>query len=251
MSRRALRLSARDHPAGLQLVQRRLLLRGGLSLGALSLLTGCNLEDNDAVDRLLSRMSRLNDHAQAALFSPTRLAREYLPSDITDPFPFNAYYPEDRAPTIDAASWRLELGGMVAQRAPWTLTELRALPQVTQITRHVCIEGWSAIGQRGGVRLSDFLKRIGADTRARYVSFRCADDYSTSIDMPTALHPQTILAVSFRGDALPRAYGAPMKLRVPTKLGFKNPKYIIAMNVQNTFPGGFWEKYGYNWFSGL
>jgi len=147
MSRRAPRPSARDHQAGLQLVQRRLLLRGGLSLGALSLLTSCDLEDDDAVDRLLSRMSRLNDRAQAALFSRTKLAREYLPSDITDAFPFNAYYPEDQAPTIDPASWRLELGGMVAQRSPWTLTQLHALPQVTQITCHICIEGWSAIGQ--------------------------------------------------------------------------------------------------------
>ncbi len=245
------RPKARDHKAGLQSLQRRLLLRGGLSIGALTLLTGCNLEDDDAVDRLLTRISRMNDRAQAALFSGSRLAPEYQAADITDPFPFNAYYPEERAPTIDGGNWRLELGGMIGERAPWTLAQLHALPSVSQITRHICIEGWSAVGQWGGVRLSDFLQRIGADTRAEYVSFRCADDYSTSIDMATALHPQTILATTFRGTTLPRAYGFPIKLRVPTKLGFKNPKYIVAMTVTNEYPGGFWEKYGYNWFSGL
>ena len=129
--------------------------------------------------------------------------------------------------------------------------ELRAMPQESQITRHICIEGWSAIGQWSGVRLRDFLVRIGADTRARYVAFRCADDYRGSIDMATALHPQTLLALTFRGAPLPPRYGFPLKLRVPTKLGFKNPKHIVAIEVTNTFPGGFWEDYGYNWFSGL
>jgi DMSO/TMAO reductase YedYZ molybdopterin-dependent catalytic subunit len=146
---------------------------------------------------------------------------------------------------------RLKVGGLVEHREPWTLERLYGLPQTSQITRHVCIEGWSAIGQWSGVKFSDFLARVGADRRARYVAFRCADDYSTSIDMATALHPQTLLALRFRHAVLPRKYGFPMKLRVPTKLGFKNPKHIMAINVTNDFPGGFWEKYGYNWFSGL
>ncbi|HST76540.1 MAG TPA: molybdopterin-dependent oxidoreductase, partial [Acetobacteraceae bacterium] len=85
----------------------------------------------------------------------------------------------------------------------------------------------------------------------RYVAFRCADDYTSSIDMATALHPQTLLALGWRDEVLPRKYGFPMKLRIPTKLGFKNPKYIMAMSVTNTYPGGYWEDQGYNWFSGL
>jgi DMSO/TMAO reductase YedYZ molybdopterin-dependent catalytic subunit len=244
------RITLANHRAALRRLPRRALLRGSLSVGALTLLTGCNLEDDDAVDRMLLAMSRWNDLVQAALFSRTRLAPEFRETDITEPFPFNAYYPIDQVRNVDGATWRLELSGAVAERRPWTLAELRALPAASQITRHVCIEGWSAIGQWGGVPFSDFLARIGADTRARFVSFRCADDYRSSIDMATALHPQTLLALTFRGAPLPPKYGFPVKLRVPTKLGFKNPKHIVALEVTNVYSGGFWEDYGYNWFSG-
>jgi len=94
------------------------------------------------------------------------------------------------------------------------------------------------------------LRRIGADTRAHYVGFKCADRYYSSLDMATALHPQTILALDYGAGPLPDAYGFPVKLRVPTKLGFKNPKHIVAMFVTNEYPGGYWEDQGYNWFSG-
>jgi DMSO/TMAO reductase YedYZ molybdopterin-dependent catalytic subunit len=238
------------HRQGLARVSRRLLLRGSLSIGGLALLTGCNLDNDDAVDRVLSAMSRWNDAVQAALFSRARLAPTYEEADITDPFPFNAYYPLSEVRHVDAAAWRLELSGLIAEKRPWTLAELAALPQTDQITRHICIEGWSAIGKWGGVPFRDFLALIGADPRARYVAFRCADDYRGSIDMATALHKQTLLTLTFRDKPLPPAYGFPIKLRVPTKLGFKNPKHIVAIEVTNTYPGGFWEDYGYNWFSG-
>ena len=231
-------------------VQRRLLLRSGLSLGALTMLTGCNLSDGDAVDRVLWAMSKFNDRVQALLFDPNRLAPTFSPADITDPFPFNAYYPEDNAPEVDGDAYKLEVSGLVADKQPWTLARLRALPQESQITRHVCIEGWSAIGQWSGVPFRTFLDRVGADTRAKYVGFKCADRYYGSIDMATALHPQTIMALDFRGEPLPDKYGFPMKLRVPTKLGFKNPKHIVAMYVTNDYPGGWWEDQGYNWYSG-
>ncbi len=244
------RLNPADHRRGLELASRRLFLRGTLSIGALSLLSGCNLEDDDTVDRVLSAMSRWNDRVQAALFSRARLAPTYSEADITDPFPFNAYYPFDQVRHVDGGTWRLEVAGLINERRAWTLADLAALPQSSQITRHICIEGWSAIGKWGGVPFRDFLARIGADTRARYVSFRCADDYRSSIDMATALHKQTLLALTFRDAPLPAAYGYPVKLRVPTKLGFKNPKHIVAVEVTNVYPGGFWEDYGYNWFSG-
>lgn len=234
----------------LRRLERRLLLRSGLSLGALTLLTGCNLQDGDTVDRVLWAMSRFNDRVQAMLFDPNTLAPTYAVSEITTPYPFNAFYGEDDAPEIDAASWKLEVSGLVQDRTSWNLGRMRTLPQESQITRHICIEGWSAIGQWSGVPLHVFLDRIGADTRAKYVGIKCADRYYSSIDMATALHPQTVLALDFIGKPLPTEFGFPLRLRVPTKLGFKSPKHVAALYVTNDYPGGFWEDQGYNWFSG-
>ena len=231
-------------------LERRLFLRNGLSLGALTLLTGCDLTDGDAVDKVLWAMSRWNDKVQAFLFDPDRLAPTYTASDITQPFPFNAFYDIDDVPDIDGADWRLEVSGLVQDKAPWTLERLRTLPQESQITRHICIEGWSAIGQWSGVPFRTFLEHVGADLKARYVGFKCADRYYSSLDMATALHPQTILALDYGKDPLPPQYGFPLKLRVPTKLGFKNPKHIAALFVTNDYPGGYWEDQGYNWYSG-
>ncbi len=231
-------------------LERRLFLRQGLSIGALSLLAGCELTDTESVQGVLWAMSRWNDGVQQWLFDPKRLAPEFPESRITKPFPFNGYYPESEVRVVDGSSYKLELAGMVREKKPWSLAELYALPQVSQVTRHICVEGWSAIGKWSGVRFSDFLARIGADTTAKYVGFQCADDYYGSIDMATALHPQTILAFKYADQLLPPKYGYPMKLRVPTKLGFKNPKHIAAIFVTNEYPGGYWEDKGYNWFSG-
>lgn len=229
---------------------RRLFLQRSLTLGGLSLLTGCNVSDASGIETALTAVSRFNDKVQGWLFDPTKLAPTYPDSMITRPFPFNAYYGEDEVEEVDGDAWRLELSGLIADRKPWSLPQLRALPQETQITRHICVEGWSAIGKWGGVPFSHFLKRVGADTTAKYIGFKCADDYFTSIDMATALHPQTIMALSYDGQELPPKYGYPMKLRMPTKLGYKNPKHIQAIFVTNTYPGGYWENQGYNWFGG-
>ena len=236
--------------ADVKRMERRLFLRQGLSLGALALLSGCSITDDEQVQSVLSRISGWNDDVQGWLFNPNRLAPEFPESRITTPFPFNGYYPENEVIAVDGGQYKLELGGMIKERRPWTLTELYALPQVTQITRLICVEGWSAIGKWSGVRFSDFLQRVGADTSAKYVGFQCLDNYYTSIDMATALHPQTQLTFKFGDQVLPAKYGFPMKLRMPTKLGFKNPKHIAAIFVTNEYPGGYWEDKGYNWFSG-
>jgi len=230
---------------------RRFFLRGAASLGALAVLSGCDIIDGDTSENALRVISRMNDRVQAWLFNPNTLAPEYPESMVSRPFRFNAYYSRDEAPEVDGGSYQLEIGGLVDNKKPWTLPELYQLPEVSQITRHVCVEGWSAIGTWQGVRLSDFLKRIGADTRAKYVWFQCAEGYSNTIDMPTALHPQTQLTLKYDHQILPRDYGFPIKIRIPTKLGFKNPKYVTAMWVQNNDAGGYWENQGYNWFSGL
>ena len=229
---------------------RRQFLQRSLSLGGLSLLTGCNISDQASVDAALTTVSRVNDRVQGWLFDPSRLAPTYPDSMITRPFPFNAYYGEDEVEQVDGDAWRLELSGLVADKRPWSLPQLRALPQQTQVTRHICVEGWSAIGKWGGVPFAHFLDLVGADRTAKYIGFKCADDYYTSIDMATALHPQTIMALSWDGQPLPPKYGYPMKLRMPTKLGYKNPKHVQAIFVTNTYTGGYWEDQGYNWFGG-
>ncbi|AVG39107.1 molybdopterin-binding protein [Achromobacter insolitus] len=229
---------------------RRAFLRTSLTLGGLAMLSGCSLSDDESVEKALTSVSRFNDRVQGWIFDPNKLAPTYPESMITRPFPFNAYYGIDQVRHVDEESFRLEISGLVADKRRWRLEELRAMAQVDQVTRHICVEGWSAIGKWGGVPFSDFLKRVGADLSAKYVGFKCADDYYTSIDMPTALHPQTILALTYDGQTLPPEYGFPMKLRMPTKLGYKNPKHIQAIFVTNTYPGGYWEDQGYNWFGG-
>ena len=229
---------------------RRLLMKRAVTLGGLSLLSGCAVTDETSAENMLKKISRLNDDFQAWLFDPNKLAPTYAESMITKPFPFNAYYGRDEIPEIDEEDYLLEVSGMVADKHSWTLAELRQLPQTSQVTRHICVEGWSAIGKWGGVPFATFLNRIGADLSAKYVGFKCEDDYYTSIDMPTALHSQTLLTLTYDGKTLPPEYGFPMKLRMPTKLGYKNPKHIVAIFVTNTYPGGYWEDKGYNWFGG-
>lgn len=229
---------------------RRAFLRRSLTLGGVSLLSGCGISDDSHVEAALSSISRFNDRVQAALFDPSRLAPTYPDSMITRPFPFNAYYGADEIRQVDGDAWHLEVTGRVSAGRRWSLAELRALPQSVQVTRHICVEGWSAIGKWGGVPFAELLRRSGADLTARYVDFRCADDYHTSIDMATALHPQTILALDWDGAPLPPEYGFPVKLRMPTKLGYKNPKHIHTIVVTDAYPGGYWEDQGYNWFGG-
>ena len=191
---------------------RRLVLRGGLSLGTLILLTGCDVVDDVSAESLLMKVSRFNDRVQGWLFDPNRLAQTYPESAIKRPFRFNAYYPESDIPEVDGDTYELVLNGLIENKETWSLERLRALPQETQITRLICVEGWSEIGKWTGVRLSDFLKRIGADLTAKYVWFRCAEGYHSSIDMPTALHPQTQMTLAFDGKELEPKYGYPMRI---------------------------------------
>jgi DMSO/TMAO reductase YedYZ molybdopterin-dependent catalytic subunit len=199
----------------------------------------------------LAVMSRFNDRVQAAIFGRNRLAPTFSDAQAVKDFRYNAWYGPEKAPKMSAADYRLTLAGMIADKQPWTVEKLHALPQVTQITRHVCVEGWSMIGKWGGAKLSVFLQRIGADTTAKYVGFECADGYYEGIDMPTALHPQTLMAFKLSDDILPTPHGYPFKILIPTKLGFKNPKFVTTIYVTNQQPKGFWTDRGYNWFSGI
>jgi len=171
-------------------IERRLFLKQGLSLGALTLLTGCDVTDTGAVQSVLNGISRWNDRAQAAIFNSERLMPTYPESRAVKDFRYNAYFGQNQIPKIDGASYKLNLAGLIDRRNAWTLPELYQLPQESQVTRHVCVEGWSMIGKWTGVPFRTFLQRIGADTTAKYVGFECADGYYSSIDMASALHPQ-------------------------------------------------------------
>jgi DMSO/TMAO reductase YedYZ molybdopterin-dependent catalytic subunit len=231
-------------------MSRRLLLRAA-PVSSLALLTGCDFSDADAVQTVLRGVSAWNDRVQAALFRPGKLAPEFPEAMAVKDFRYNAWYGAEKAPDLKAADYRLVLAGRIADKKPWSVEQLYGLPQVTQITRHVCVEGWSMIGKWSGARLSTLLEKVGADTSARYVGFECADGYYDSIDMPTALHPQTLMAFRLHDEILPRRHGYPFKLRIPTKLGFKNPKFVTTIFVTDQAPRGFWPDRGYNWFSGL
>jgi len=240
-----------EHEALIREIDRRRILRGTLSLGALTMLTGCNVTRTDAVQSVLKRMSQFNDKVQELMFRPNHLAPTYSEAEVVKPPRFNAYYDiEDIAP-VDAATWKLELAGRIADKRPWNVRQIYELPEQEWIIRHICVEGWDYIGQWSGVNLRHFLERIGADLTAKYVSFRCADDYYGSIDMASALHPQTILATKYAREPITDPFGFPLRLRTATKLGFKNPKWITAIEVTNEYRGGYWEDRGFNWFSGI
>ena len=232
-------------------LERRGLIRRGLSLGPLVMLTGCDVKRPEAVESALLAISHFTDGVQGWLFDPNKLAPIYSASRILRPPKFNAYFDVIDLKPVDGATWRLEVSGLVTEKRAWTLQDLRALPQASMVIKHVCVEGWSYIGGWSGPTLRSFLERVGADLRAKYVAFKTTDDYPSSIDMATALHPQTLLATQYGGDTLTDPFGYPVRLRMATKLGYKNPKWITAIEVTNTYPGGYWESRGFSWFAGI
>jgi DMSO/TMAO reductase YedYZ molybdopterin-dependent catalytic subunit len=232
-------------------IDRRNVLRGALSLGALTFLTGCNVSEADQVQTVLRAVSDWNDRAQRFIFRPNHLAPTFSEAQVVKPPRFNAFYDVEDVKPVDVAGWKLELSGLIGDKRPWTAEKIYQLPEQEMIIRHICIEGWDYIGQWSGPNLRMFLERVGADLTAKYVAFQCADGYTESIDMATALHPQTILATKYAKEAITDPFGFPLRLRTSTKIGFKNAKWITAMEVTNSFPDTYYRKEGYNWFSGI
>ena len=201
---------------------------------------------------LLKKGLAFSDWASARLYRRGHLATIFADSELTpfEKFPINGYDVED--PGVIFENWTLTVGGAVKKPGDYTLAQIQALPKMRHNTRHVCVEGWDVIGRFGGARLSDFLSMIGADTTARFLTVTCADDYYESLDMATALHPQTLLCYEMYDQPLTRKHGAPLRLNIPTKVGYKQAKYLADMKVTNILEKvGYWEDQGYSEFYGL
>lgn len=244
------------------------------SLGALSaiFLSGCDrLNDTNWFPKLLTAGERLSHGAHKVLIPRKAMAQEFTAADLSPQFRSNGTSDPD-SPTYQALAsnnftdWTLAVDGLVTAPATFSLAQLRALPQRTQITRHDCVEGWSAIGKWSGVQLGEVLQVVRPTATAKYVVFHCADPmnsdgtspYYESIDMDDAYHAQTILAYELNDDPLPVANGAPLRLRVERQLGYKHAKYLMRIELADSLDhiyggkGGYWEdSNGYQWYAGI
>jgi DMSO/TMAO reductase YedYZ molybdopterin-dependent catalytic subunit len=202
--------------------------------------------------RLLATGIDFSDHASATMFGGHRKVT-FADSAVVplSKFPYNYYDVLD--PKVDLQNWTLTVSGDVQHPSEYSLSQITALPKVTQNTRHVCVEGWDVIGNFGGSRISDFLHLVGASPSARFIEVECSDDYYESIDMESALHPQSLLCYEMYGKPLDRGHGAPLRLQMPTKLGYKQAKYLETIRVTSVLSPqrGYWEDQGYSWFGGL
>ena len=227
-------------------VDRRAFLAAGVTL----FLTGCSREKS-RLDHLMKAVSHLNDGVSARLFSPTRLSRKYDPSRRSSSFP--SYFLSPMTPRLeDPAAWTLEVGGRVRTPLSLTLEEVRALGRLTYTVKHHCVEGWSAIGTWTGTPLNRIADRAGVLPEARYVRFDSFDaGYYNGWDLPSAMHPETILAWGFNDRDLMPDHGAPLRLYAPHKLGYKLTKYLTRITFTTDRPGGYWEDQGYPWFGGV
>jgi DMSO/TMAO reductase YedYZ molybdopterin-dependent catalytic subunit len=270
------------------LLSRRALLRfGAIGAGSL-LLAGCDdsISENPRVLAFIDKASALTYRAQRLILPRDQLAPEFSESDIAAQFRANgSTSPSDASYRALAAGnfvdWRLTVDGLVNTPLKLSLIDLRALPASTQITRHDCVEGWSCIGKWTGTPLSEVLNRAGVKPQAKFAVFHCADKfqdggdpddfgpgdsetvysggvpYYESIDFVDAYHPQTLLAYELNGQALPIAYGAPLRLRLGRQLGYKMAKYVMRIELVESFAeigggnGGYWEDLGYQWYAGI
>jgi DMSO/TMAO reductase YedYZ molybdopterin-dependent catalytic subunit len=254
-------------------LSRRKLLFIAAQGASLLLLSGCEkvfngLQQNEKFLSLLESAERANRGFLRLLTPSNKLAQEFSATEISRYFKPNGNPPPVNAEYLAGArngwsGWSLEVGGLVKQPIRLSLGEIQAMPSRTQITRHDCVEGWSAIAKWKGVPLAKIIERVQPAAEARYVIFFCMDSdsggshYYESIDLTDAHHPQTILAYEMNDRALPVEHGAPLRLRVETQLGYKHAKYIGRIEFVAQFKdiqqgrGGYWEDQGYEWYAGI
>ncbi len=236
-------------------------------LGA-TVLGGCSKIGRSETGQATFRMAGEWHKNAQRLLGGGGLVKEYDRSEMSPTFrgngsvdPQNGDYPEQAAAGF--ANWRLDVRGLVDNPLSLSLDDVRALPQRTQITRHDCVEGWSAIGEWSGPQLSVLLNQAGLQPAAKFIIFRCADnlngdDYYESVDLDDAYHPQTIVAHHLNGEPLPIKNGAPLRMRIERQLGYKHPKYLNAIEAVASLDdigrgkGGYWEdRAGYQWYAGI
>ncbi|MBI3995659.1 MAG: molybdopterin-dependent oxidoreductase [Nitrospirae bacterium] len=244
------------------------MIRAAQAAGFL-LLAGCDkLSQSEWFPRLLGSAEGLTRGVQRIVTPRKAMAREYDEADRSAVFPTNGNI-DPKNPDYQVLAknnftgWKLTISGLVERPAEFSLSELRLLPSRTQITRHDCVEGWSAIAKWKGVPLSEILNRVRPLPAARYVVFHCADpdeigrNYYESIDFDDANHPQTILAYEINDQVLPIAHGAPIRLRLERQLGYKMAKYVMRIELVDSIDsiaggnGGYWEDQGYEWYAGI
>lgn len=234
-------------------------------------LSGCQkLSESDWFARLLGVGEIATRKVQRLIVPRKAMAQEFTEADLSPRFRSNgSSRPDDPDYVAQANSgfrtYRLKVGGLVERPTSFSLDDIRGLPARTQITRHDCVEGWSAIGKWKGARLSALLEAVRPKPEARYVLFYCADHmrgagsptYYESIDLEDAFHPQTLLAYELNDGPLPIANGAPLRLRVERQLGYKMAKYVMGLELVEDFShvrggkGGYWEDRGYEWYAGI
>jgi DMSO/TMAO reductase YedYZ molybdopterin-dependent catalytic subunit len=258
--------------SSLQLSRRKLLLAAAQGAG-LIMLSGCEklfngLQENKKILSLMESAEDVTRRVQRLLTGRHKLAQEFAAKDISRYFKANGNPPPITMNYMADAKrgwseWRLNVSGLVEQPTKLSLADLKSMPARTQITRHDCVEGWSAIAKWKGVPLANIMQRVRPSPKAKYIVFHCMDtddqgtNYYESIDLIDENHPQTILAYEMNDQALPIEHGAPLRLRVENQLGYKHAKYIRAIdfvadlkNIQQG-KGGYWEDQGYEWFAGI
>ena len=252
---------------------KRIFLKRALGAGSALLLGGCDrLGENETFAKVLSAGESMSRGVRDVINGgAVTMAQEFTKEDLSPSFrgngntdPGGAEYKAHAAGAF--ADWKLVVDGLVQTPASLSLAELRAMPSRTQITRHDCVEGWSAIGQWTGVPLARVLEQVKPKPEARYEVFHCADEFSDaegatpyyeSIDMQDAWHPQTLLAYALNDKTLPITNGAPLRLRVERQLGYKHAKYVMRLELVADFAhigdgkGGYWEDQGYQWYAGI
>jgi DMSO/TMAO reductase YedYZ molybdopterin-dependent catalytic subunit len=245
-------------------MKRRLFVASSLSAALSGCGAGNALTQNQVVHNILTSVDPLNH----ALIGTRGMAREYTDADVDRVFRVNGFDPPSTAAYVGYVqdqyrSYRLVVDGLVDQKQTFTLAELRAMQQHTQITRHDCVEGWSVIGKFRGVRVADVLAMVKPQQGARYAIFYCMDSdeqgtpYYESLDLHEAAHPQTILALDLNDAPLDPAHGAPVRMKIPTQLGYKSAKWVNRIELASSYTkvysghGGYWEDQGYNWYAGI